>query len=55
MLCTSGFVDDFMMFSHNGPNTDTGMESATQRIIHRDLPDGAAKLLSPIALFVFIF
>jgi len=27
-LCTSGFADG-VMFSHNGPNTDTGLESAT--------------------------
>jgi len=41
---TSGFVDD-VMFSHNGPDTNTGLAtSATQRIIHRDSPGGAAKL-----------
>ena len=28
MLCTSGFVHD-VMFWHNGPNTDTDLESAT--------------------------
>jgi len=56
MLCTSGFVDD-VMFSHNRPNTDTALKSATQRIIHFDSPDGAAilqlrrrSLLSSIAL-----
>jgi len=27
-LCTFCFVDD-VVFSHNGPNTDTGLESAT--------------------------
>ena len=32
------------MFSHNGTNTDTGLERATQRIIHRDSPGGATKL-----------
>jgi len=31
-----GFVDD-IMFSHNGPDTDTGH----WRIIHHDLPCGA--------------
>jgi len=37
----SGFVDD-VMFSRNGPNTDTDLESATQRIMFRDPPRGAA-------------
>ena len=35
MLCTSGFAD-YVSFSHNGPNTDTGLESTTYLIIHRD-------------------
>ena len=43
MLCTSGFMND-AMFSHSGPNTGTGLESATWRIIQRDSPGGAAKL-----------
>jgi len=54
----SVFVDD-VIFSHNGPNTDAGLESATQRIIYRNSLDGAAKLrimgrslLSPIALLL---
>jgi len=58
MLCTSGFVDDVMV-SHNGTNTDTGLESATQLIIRRDSPGGAAELrirgrslLSSIALLI---
>ena len=37
MYRASGFLDD-IMFSHNGPNTDTGFESAIQWIIHRNLP-----------------
>jgi len=60
-LCTSDVVDD-VMFSRNGPNTDTCLESATYRIIRRDLPDGAAKLrtwgrslLSPITLLVSVY
>jgi len=54
-LCTSGFVDN-VIFSHTGPNTATDLGPATQQIVHRDSPDGAAKLhtrgrslLSPIA------
>jgi len=46
LLCTPSFVDD-VMFSHNGPNTDTCLESATQRIIHRDSPGGDGKLHTP--------
>ena len=56
-LCTSGFVDD-IMFSHNGANKDTGLESATKCLIHRNSSGGEAELralwrslLSPIALF----
>jgi len=56
-LCISGFVDD-VIFPHNGLKTDTGLESATWRIIHCDSPGGAAKvrirgwsLLSPISLY----
>jgi len=44
---------------HNGTNTDTGLESATQLIIRLDSPGGAAKLrirgrslLSSIALLI---
>jgi len=36
ILCTSSFVDG-IMFSHNGPNTDTGH----WQIIHCDSPCGA--------------
>jgi len=41
MLRTSGFVDEF---SHNGTNTDKGLEPTKQRVIHRDSPGGATKL-----------
>jgi len=43
MLCTSGFVDD-VVFSHNGANTGTDLESMTCRIIHCDLQGRATKL-----------
>ena len=39
----SGFVDD-VMFSNNGANTETGLECAMRRIIHRNSADGATKL-----------
>ena len=61
MLRASGYVNDVITCSHSGPNTNTGVAPATQRIIRLDSPGSATKLrtrerslLSPVALFITV-